>query len=34
MKKVNTGSGGVNKRKGKKLEIADQKKEKEKKGCC
>lgn len=34
MKKVNTGSGGVNKRKGKKLEIADQKKEKERKGCC
>ena len=34
--KINSGtdSSGVNKRKGKKLEISEQKKEKEKKGCC
>jgi len=29
-----TDSSGVNKRRGKKLEISEQKKEKEKKGCC
>ena len=33
--KINSGNdGGVNKRRGKKLEISEQKKEKEKKGCC
>lgn len=33
--KINSGTdGGVNKRRGKKLEISEQKKEKEKKGCC
>ena len=34
--KINSGtdSSGVNKRRGKKLEISEQKKEKEKKGCC
>lgn len=33
--KINSGTdSGVNKRRGKKLEISEQKKEKEKKGCC